>query len=192
MVAALQEARTRSLKLGDIKPENVFVNEAGQIKVANIYSWPNEKASYQKVIEFNSLQSNSLLAPEDMALLQTNHLDNDGNEHSEIFAIGATIMSAATLSNFASVYQFKDNSVDIAMLRDKKTTFGEGEHYSDIFKALILNLTTVSPSERLGADELWQFIAPFEDAIMRKEQFVIPAAPPKVEYSYKALKSRAY
>ena len=168
------------------------MNEAGQIKVANIYSWPNEKASYQRVIEFNSYNSNSLLAPEDMALLQTNHLDNDGNEYSEIFAIGATILSAATLSNFSSVYHFKDHSIDIAMLRDKKTTFGEGEHYSDIFKALILNLTSVNPSERLGSDELWQFIAPFEDPIMRKEQFVIPAAPPKVEYSYKALKNRAY
>ena len=87
---------------------------------------------------------------------------------------------AANLGNFSNVYNLKENSIDIAMLRDKRTQFGMAEPYSDIFKAMILNLTSVSPSDRLSADELWQFIAPFEDPIMRKEQFVIPGAPLKI------------
>ena len=124
LTAGLQEAKNRSLKLGDIKPENVFVNDAGQIKVANIYSWPNEKPSYWKVIEFDKFESDSLLAPEDMALLQTNHLDNDGNEKSEIFAIGATIICTAILDNFSSVYNFKEKAINIGPLRDKKMAFG--------------------------------------------------------------------
>ena len=29
-----------SEKLGDIRPENVFANEKGEIKLANVLSWP--------------------------------------------------------------------------------------------------------------------------------------------------------
>lgn len=118
------EARTRSLKLGDIKPDNVFVNDIGQIKVANIYSWPNEKPSYWKVVELNRVECNSLLAPEDLALLQSNHLDNDGNENSEIFAIGATIICTGILGNFDSVYNLKEQAINMGPLRDKKALFG--------------------------------------------------------------------
>ena len=41
LAVAKQDIRERSPKLGDIKPENIFVNEEGRLKVANIYSWPN-------------------------------------------------------------------------------------------------------------------------------------------------------
>jgi serine/threonine protein kinase len=38
-------------KLGDINPQNVFVNDDGHIRVANVYSWPHERYSYWKVLE---------------------------------------------------------------------------------------------------------------------------------------------
>jgi hypothetical protein len=38
--AAKQDIGTRSKKLGDIKPENIFVSEDGKIKVASQFSWP--------------------------------------------------------------------------------------------------------------------------------------------------------
>jgi len=37
-------------------------------------------------------------------------------------------------------------------LRDKRAAFGDGERYSDIFKAIVLNLSDVSPTERLSCD----------------------------------------
>lgn len=80
----------------------------------------------------------------------------------------------------------------MAALRDKKVAFGEGDRYSDIFKALVLNLVQVSPADRLTMDELWQFIGPFEDPILRKEQFVIPGAPQKVEMTLQAFKNKNY
>ena len=65
--------------MGDIKPQNVFVNDVGQMKVANIYSWPDEKPSYLKIVEMSTLDHNQLLAPEDLALMHSNSLDNEGN-----------------------------------------------------------------------------------------------------------------
>lgn len=108
LTAALVDIRRngKTPKLGDINPQNVFVNDEGHIRVANIYSWPHERFSYWKVLE-NDKHENTLLAPEDMNNWQTNHLDNDNNHQSELFAIGATIISAALLSDFKSVYDFK-------------------------------------------------------------------------------------
>jgi len=31
-----------SMKVGDIRPHNIFVNENGQVKLAGVYSWPKE------------------------------------------------------------------------------------------------------------------------------------------------------
>jgi DNA-binding helix-hairpin-helix protein with protein kinase domain len=38
----------RGGKVGDIRPENVFINEDGQLKVATKHSWPQEMDNYQK------------------------------------------------------------------------------------------------------------------------------------------------
>lgn len=27
-------------KVGDVRPANIFLNETGQVKVSNLYSWP--------------------------------------------------------------------------------------------------------------------------------------------------------
>ena len=37
-------------KVGDIRPLNIFVNDNGQVKVANHLSWPSESNNYEKVL----------------------------------------------------------------------------------------------------------------------------------------------
>jgi hypothetical protein len=44
-------------KLGDLRPENIFINEDGQVRVASIDSWPGEqtnvtKSFYEKQITY--------------------------------------------------------------------------------------------------------------------------------------------
>lgn len=41
LAVAKKDIKDRSPKLGDIKPESIFVSEEGKVKIANIYSWPN-------------------------------------------------------------------------------------------------------------------------------------------------------
>lgn len=66
LAAAKQDLKGRTPKLGDIKPENIFVNDDGKVKIANIYSWPNETPSFIRAIDQDKLSYNGLLAPEDM------------------------------------------------------------------------------------------------------------------------------
>ena len=80
-----------------------------------------------------------------MALLQANNLDNDNNEQSEIFAIGATILCTGILGDFSNVYNLKERAYDIEALKNKRREWGDKNRYSDIFRAIVLNLVSVSP-----------------------------------------------
>lgn len=41
-------------RLGDVRPENVFLSEKGKIKLANEYSWPGEANGQLKLLEGQS------------------------------------------------------------------------------------------------------------------------------------------
>lgn len=49
-VSAAKDFQSLKKKLGDIRPDNIFINEDGQVKLANIYSWPNEEDNYLKTL----------------------------------------------------------------------------------------------------------------------------------------------
>ena len=59
----------KDLRVGDIRPENIFVNDDGQLKVATQHSWPNEVSSYER---YNFYHEPTLLAPEEMNDVQLN------------------------------------------------------------------------------------------------------------------------
>ena len=79
LAAAKQDIRKHSKKVGDIKPENVFVNDEGLIRVVNVFSWTGELPSFVKAVEQVKAGFNGLLAPEDFILLKTNHIENQEN-----------------------------------------------------------------------------------------------------------------
>jgi serine/threonine protein kinase len=180
LVAAKQDLHDRSDKLGDIKPENIFVNEQGAIRIANVYSWPNEVPSFAKALDQEKLGYNGLLAPEDLAELKRGGLQNDSNEHSEVFAVGATILSAGILGDFSGVYNYQDKTFDLAAFRDKRRAWAETARYSEIFRSIVLDLTAENPNDRLTFSELWEWVSEYQASILERKQFVIKNAPPKI------------
>lgn len=52
LVYSLLEAahffHSRSLKVGDVRPGNVFINSNGQVKIGTQFSWPQEQTNYLK------------------------------------------------------------------------------------------------------------------------------------------------
>jgi hypothetical protein len=38
-------------KIGDVRPQNIFINDKGQIKVSNLFSWPHENTNFTKVLD---------------------------------------------------------------------------------------------------------------------------------------------
>ena len=48
MLAAAAGVHEEGRKSGDIRPDNIFINEDGQVKLATYFSWPGEQSNYSK------------------------------------------------------------------------------------------------------------------------------------------------
>lgn len=142
------------------------MNENGEAKIACQFSWPDELPSFARALDLEKLSYNGLLAPEDLGELQRGALENDDNGQSEIFAIGATVISAGILGNFSSVYNYKAKTFNTQAFRDICRAWADSERYSDIFKAIVLNLVDTNPGERLTDSELWEFVSQFSGSIL--------------------------
>lgn len=51
LVAAKVDANTRNELVGDIKPDNVFINKDEKIKVGCLHSFPFERTNYAKITD---------------------------------------------------------------------------------------------------------------------------------------------
>lgn len=126
-----------------------------------------------------------------MSELQRGALENDANGQSEIFAIGATVLSTGILKDFSGVYNYKAKTFNTGAFRDLRVQWGQHERYSDIFKAIVLNLLDSNPGERLTDNELWEFVSQYSASILEKKQFVITTVPKKIERAFTGLRSGA-
>jgi len=48
LINAAKDFHNQGIKVGDIRPANIFINEDGQVKMATQYSWPGEQLNYSK------------------------------------------------------------------------------------------------------------------------------------------------
>lgn len=104
-------------KVGDIRPENVFINEDGQIKLASKFSWPLENDNYAKA--FHEKEP-TFLSPEEVKDLQTGRNQTIADiGKAEAYSTGLTVLDAILLSNSEKLYD-KDGNIDYEELQGKK------------------------------------------------------------------------
>lgn len=48
LASAKKNMKPISYKVGDIRPDNIFINDYGHVKVANLHSWPEAKTNFTK------------------------------------------------------------------------------------------------------------------------------------------------
>lgn len=102
-----------------------------------------------------------MLAPEDFVELSKGATDNKVNTQSEVFSIGATVLSAGLLDTLADVYDYKNHNFNVAAFRAKLKAWAASPKYSEIFKSIILNLVDLNPENRLTAEELHAWISKY-------------------------------
>lgn len=107
LVAAKVDVRKHGERVGDIKPANVFIDSDRRAKVVNLLTSSKETSGFEKVKDFENPNLDVLLAPEDFPELVNNAIDNKSNKQSEVFAIGATVISAGLLDNLRTAYNYK-------------------------------------------------------------------------------------
>lgn len=77
LVGCAKDFQKVEKKIGDVRPHNVFINEEGQIKIANVFSWPYEKTNFEKTGYENVL---TYISPEEMSLLEQGNFQNKTNK----------------------------------------------------------------------------------------------------------------
>ena len=50
LVSTARDFHNKNLKVGDIRPDNIFINEDGQIKMGTQFSWPGEQLNFTKTL----------------------------------------------------------------------------------------------------------------------------------------------
>ena len=136
-MSAAKDFQKNKVKLGDVRPQNIFINEDGQVKLANIYSWPNEENNYMKTVLNNDT---TYLAPEEIQELQNGKHENSCDPNlAEAFSIGLTIIDAGLLTEAGVLYNFKSQKFDSEKAKEHFNQF-LNSGYSDFLKRTVLSL----------------------------------------------------
>ncbi len=104
-------------KIGDVRPHNIFINEEGQIKIANAFSWPYEKTNFEKTAYE---KTRTYISPEEMGLIEKGNLENTTNKVvSESFSIGLTLLESGLLVSADELYSQEGRAINVAKLNQR-------------------------------------------------------------------------
>lgn len=174
-VSAAKDFQKNKLKLGDVRPQNIFINEDGQVKLANIYSWPNEDNNYMKTVLSNETTylgtRFAYAAPEEVQELQNGKHENTCDPNlAEAFSIGLTIIDAGLLSESNHLYNIKSQKFDADKAREHFRDWSNS-YYSDFLKRTVLSLCELDPKLRATPADVYSKLQPYEEDIKNLKEF---------------------
>ena len=91
-----------------------------------------------------------------------------------------TISSTLFLKDCFFLYDLKKPKFNYSKYNQLIGQLRNDKRYSQIFKALVLNLCSIDEERRLSMEELWMFLREYERYIVKKCKFVIKNAPIKI------------
>lgn len=144
-------------KIGDLRPHNIFINEEGQLKIANLFSWPYEKTNFDKTAYE---KQRTYISPEEIALIEKGNLENTTNKVvSESFSIGLTLLQSGLLFSADELYSQEGRAINIVKLNQRinewlNLQFPNSENtaiigYSPLLKNIVAALCQADPQHRL-------------------------------------------
>jgi hypothetical protein len=114
-----------------------------------------------------------------MPLIEASNIDNSENVQSEIFSIGLTILSAANLTDYKSLYNTTARKFDLGNFYRIVDEWRVNDYYSDIFKATLCSLIEADQHQRITDDVIFNWIGKYRAEILSRKDFVI-TDPPQV------------
>ena len=87
----------KQMKIGDVRPTNILVNEEGELQIISQYSWPGKVNNFSITIEQH--EEIVFLAPEECKTRRSKKDERDYStmNKAEVFSIGLTILQVGTL-----------------------------------------------------------------------------------------------
>lgn len=153
--------------------------------MASVLSWPGESGDFIKYSENGEFR---LLAPEEY-LEKIDKPSGEEQEQSEMFSVGATVLSAGILDDLSGVYGSHGTKFNSEAFEQRIGAWRSSPRYSELFKSIVLNLLEENARKRLTSWEMWIWIEKYAKIIEAKEQFMIAKAPEKIEKQVDLLRS---
>ncbi len=176
LIEGRKQAAAVGERLGDIRPDNIFLNEDGNIKVSNSLSWPLEVTNLQKAFD----KTVTYLAPEDLTRIAKGETFDGPSSTAEAFSIGLSILSAGNLAKYDSLYDLTANELSFNGLNEALSLFAHNNTYSEVLRGVVLLLLSLNPEKRLNCNELDELLNKHAEHIIKKENFVVDNAPAKL------------
>jgi serine/threonine protein kinase len=146
MISILAEFQKKGVAHREISLANIFVTEEA-FKLCDP-SFTGQKTA-NGMIKYSLLGVKSLIAPELLKQIPTQDYEVRTNEYkADVFSLGASILSLATLTKSEDLYNFEAATMDLALL-EKRIKMVENT-YSPTFSRLLRELLTVD--EKLRPD----------------------------------------
>jgi serine/threonine protein kinase len=168
VISAAQSLEKKKIPHGEIRPENVLLTPEGFVKIFDNSLISSQTSAYARALSGNI---DSLLSPKMMASLSKKESKPRHDAHkSDVFALGLTILHAATLENSINVYDFAQLLVDYSQIQ--RMLLGARSKYSEFFVNFIMEMLNQDELQRPSFQNLLDILSPYESSIREMKPFI--------------------
>eukprot|EP00825_Cyclidium_porcatum_P038915 TRINITY_DN4611_c0_g1_i1.p1 TRINITY_DN4611_c0_g1~~TRINITY_DN4611_c0_g1_i1.p1 ORF type:complete len:577 (-),score=88.11 TRINITY_DN4611_c0_g1_i1:175-1905(-) len=158
---ALLYLRLSEIYHGGIQPKNIYPMKNGTYKIYNYRSLTEGQSSYQQIvlgIDLDIYLSPQLFVNVCSKKIIPNYFDR---EKSDVFSLGMTALSMATLKNLNSCYDYNKGSVSMEQIKQLLDSLQENKVYDKKLLQYIQQLLEPNENQRLN----------FQNALLNLQHF---------------------
>jgi len=170
LVSALAYFQSKEVNHGDIRPVNVFTTlDAYKLSDPTLAAQKNTNAFVVAAV----LGEKTLLAPEVLKHLPQKELDITYDKFkADVFALGATLLSVATLTNSEDLYDYENGTINEALVQERLEQVRLS--FSTFTYELIRDMLRVEEAERPDFVQLNERFTPYRENIRERIVFYTP------------------
>lgn len=143
----------------NVKPGNIHIHESGELCLIDLHCYePVNNTSYKQMVGNFNIQAP--LSPQLMKPYITRKMDLTlyNPEKNDVWGLGITLISAATISNFREFYDYTYGNIDLERVNEKLDIMGK-MGYSPYLIKCIGNMVSTIEDHRPTFKDISNFIA---------------------------------
>lgn len=143
----------------NVKPGNVHIHESGELSLIDLHCYePLNNTSYKQMVSNYTIQAP--LSPQLMKPFITKRMDVTAYspEKNDVWGLGITLISAATICNFREFYDYTYGNIDLERVNEKLDQMSK-MGYSAYLVKCIANMVSTIEDHRPTFKDISNFIA---------------------------------
>jgi hypothetical protein len=148
----------RRERIGQVHPEHVLIDSAGQLLQVTRYSWPCEFIGPQMILEGGR---GAFLSPQELAQLKMKMLYGRDEPNSDSFSIGMTILEAGLLTPVDVCYDYYNFAIDEKEFQRLQRDFKASYEADSFLVKTVFNLLELNDLMRPSPGQIASLLEPY-------------------------------